>query len=160
MHQVKKSCVVTIWIFGFKAMMYKGEPAKGVDFYNLLVESDEFTSALGKVALHSGKLEAELILMLLRNKAKENFSKKTLGALIGMAKINNLLDNNLVTALKQISEQRNYITHNIYALFIDLIDETILEKADLLDSDVHTYLDRVHQLNENLEGLTDIIRQI
>ncbi|GAB3864622.1 hypothetical protein GCM10028824_02390 [Hymenobacter segetis] len=81
-------------------MMYKGEPTKGVDFYNLLVESDEFTSALGRVALHSGKLEAELILLLLRSNAKENFSGKTLGALIGIAEKNNLLNDNLVTALK------------------------------------------------------------
>jgi hypothetical protein len=140
--------------------MYKGEPAKGVDFYNLLVESDEFTSALGKVALHSGKLEAELILLLLRNKAKENFSKKTLGALIDIAQKNNLLNDNLAAALKQVSKQRNYITHNIYALFIDLFDETMLEKSDLLDSDVHTYLDRVCQINENLESLTSVIHQI
>ena len=140
-------------------MMYKGEPSKGVDFYNLLIESDEFTSALGRVALYSGKLEAELILLLLRNKAKDNFSKKTLGALIDIAKEKNLLDDNLVVALKQISKQRNYITHNIYALFIDLVDETILEKNDLLDSDVHTYLNRVHQLNENLQSLTYIIHQ-
>ena len=141
-------------------MMYKGEPAKGVDFYNLLVESYEFTSELGKVALHSGKLEAELILLLLRNNTKENFSGKTLGTLIGIAKKNNLLNDNLVAALKQISKQRNYITHNIYALFIDLVDETILEKNDLLDSDVHTYLDMVFQLNENLEDLTCVIHQI
>ena len=140
-------------------MTYKGEPAKGVEFYNLLVESDEFTSALGKVALHSGKLEAEMILLLLRNKFKDNFSKKTLGALIDIAQKNNLLDDNLVAALKQISKQRNYITHNIYALFIDLVDETMLERSDLLDSDVHTYLDRVYQLNESLESLTRVIRQ-
>jgi hypothetical protein len=141
-------------------MMYKGEPAKGLDFYNLLINSDEFTSALGRVALHSGKLEAELILLLSRNKAKENFSKKTLGALIDIAQNNNLLNNNLVAALKQISKQRNYITHNIYALFIDIVDETMLEKRDLLDSDVHTYLARVYQLNENLESLACLIHQI
>ena len=39
-----------------------------------------------------------------------------------------------------ISKQRNFITHNIYALFIDQLDETILEKNNLLDSDVHLYI--------------------
>ena len=139
--------------------MYKGEPTKGIDFYNLLVDSEEFTSGLGKVTLASGKLEAELILYLMRCGIKGDFTKATLGTLINKTENNNLLDYNLIIALRQISKQRNYITHNIYALFIDLIDETILEKRDLLDSDIHTYLDRVWQLIENLNSLTNVIRQ-
>jgi hypothetical protein len=34
--------------------------------------------------------------------------------------------------------QRNYLTHNIYALFADLLEETILEKENLVDTDVPT----------------------
>ena len=139
--------------------MYKGEPTEGIEFYNLLVESDEFTSELGKVALASGKLEAELILFLMRNGIKGNYKRATLGTLVDRAKKNDLLDKNMIIALEQISKQRNYITHNIYALFTDLIDETILEKNNLLDSDVHLYLERAWQLKENLDGLADIIKQ-
>jgi hypothetical protein len=140
--------------------MFKGEPIEGIEFYNLLFESEEFTSELGKVALASGKLEAELINFLKRSGIKGKYNRATLGSLIDMANKNNLLDKNMIMALKQISSQRNYLTHNIYALFTDLIDETILEKSNLLDSDVQLYLERVWQLNENLDGLTDVIRKI
>lgn len=138
--------------------MYKGERSEGIEFYNLLLESDDFTSELGKVAMASGKLEAELILYLKRNGITENYKKATLGKLIKIGERNNLFDKNLTIDLKQISKQRNYLTHNIYALFIDLIDETILERRDLLDSDVHSYLEIAWQLKENLICLTDIIQ--
>ena len=61
-------------------------------------------------------------------------------------------------ALKDISVQRNYITHNLYSLFVDLIDETILEKENLLDSDVHLYIERAWLLKKNIDGLADIIK--
>ena len=138
--------------------IYKGEPATGIKFYDLLLESDEFTSELGKVALASGKLEAELILFLKKRGVKGKYNRATLGTLIDLVDKNNLLDNNMRISLKVISSQRNYITHNIYALFIDLIDQTILEKENLLDSDVHLYIERAWQLRENIDGLADIIK--
>jgi hypothetical protein len=137
--------------------MYKGEPTKGIEFYNLLFESEEFTIELGKVTLASGKLEAELIMFLKNNGVTKNISRKTLGSLIEIGNEKNLFEKNLSISLDQIAKQRNYLTHNIYALFIDLLDETILEKNNLLDSDVITYIDRVWQLKENLIGLTEII---
>ena len=140
-------------------MKYKGKPTEGIEFYNLLLQSNEFTSELGKVAMASGKLEAELMLFLKQNGVNENFKKATLGKLIEVGEKNNLFDNNLIIALKQTSEQRNYLTHNIYALFIDLIDETVLEKSNLLDSDVYTYLERAWQLKENLNDLANIFQQ-
>jgi len=56
-----------------------------------------------------------------------------------------------------ILKQRNFITHNIYALFTDLIDETIMEKENLLDSDVELYIERAWKLTENLNDLTNLI---
>lgn len=138
--------------------MYKGEPTKGLEFYNLLMQSDKFTSELGKIALASGRLEAELIFFLKRKEIQVKRKKPTLGTLVEIAKENHALDKTEILVLKQISEQRNYLTHNIYALFSDLINETILEKENLLDSDVHSYVDRAWVLRDNLEGLTDIIR--
>lgn len=139
--------------------MYKGEPTEGMEFYNLLLASDEFTSELGKVTLASGKLEAELIIFLNKNGIKGNYKRATLGTLIDLTERNDLLDKNMISELKHKSMQRNYITHNIYALFTDLIDETILEKNDLLDSDVHLYIERAWQLKENLDGLSDIVKK-
>ena len=140
-------------------MMYIGEPTQGKEFYDLLYQSDEFTSELGKVTLASSKLEAEIILFLKRKGIKDNYEKAPLGKLIDIVKKNNLIDYNLIISLKQISIQRNYLTHNIYSLFIDLLDETILEKNNLLDSDVHTYIERTWQLKENLIALSEIIQE-
>jgi hypothetical protein len=139
--------------------MYKGEPIKGIEFYTLLIESDEFTSELGKVALVSGKLEAELIIFLRHNRIKGNYDRATLGNLIDMAEKNNLLDKSMIIALRDTATKRNYITHNIYALFTDQIDETIMEKSNLLDSDVHLYMERAWQLKENLNSLADLIKK-
>jgi hypothetical protein len=138
--------------------MYKGKLSKGLEFYDLLTESEEFTSELGKVALSSGRLEVEFILFLTKNKVKGSYKKATLGTLIRIANENELLSENENLIFKQISKQRNYITHNIYALFSDLIDETIMEKENLLDSDVHLYTERAWQLRNNLNGLADAIR--
>ncbi len=138
--------------------MYKGKPSKGIEFYNLLNQSEEFTSELGKVALASGRLEVEFILYLTENDVKGNYKKATLGTLIRIANENKLLSENENLIFKQISKQRNYITHNIYALFSDLIDETIMEKEKLLDSDVHLYTERAWQLRDNLNGLSDVIK--
>ena len=140
--------------------MYKGEPKKGIEFYELLEKSEEFTSELGKVTLASGKLEAELINLLEHNNVQGNYKKATLGTLINRAHKSQLIDKNLEMALRMVSTQRNYITHNIYALFIDQIDETILEKNDLLDSDVHLYIERAWQLNKNLNDLSEIIKEM
>ena len=138
--------------------MYKGKPSKGIEFFTLLNQSEEFTSELGKVALASGRLEVEFILYLTENDVKGNYKKATLGTLIRIANENKLLSENENLIFKQISKQRNYITHNIYALFSDLIDETIMEKEKLLDSDVHLYTERAWQLRDNLNGLSDVIK--
>lgn len=95
---------------------FKGEPTKGLNFYKLLMESIEFTSELGKVTLNSGKLEAELILLLKRNNVKGKFNKATMGTLIRISYENNLLTDNELSSFNLISKQRNYLTHNIYAL--------------------------------------------
>lgn len=137
--------------------MYKGEPTKGVDFYNLLFYSDEFTIELGKVTLAAGKLEAEIILFLTRKGVNEKTNGKTLGTLISIGKKNNLFDKNLIIALELICKQRNYFTHSIYALFIEIIDKTILDRHNLVDTDVITFSDYAYQLRENLNDLAVLI---
>ena len=80
--------------------MYKGQPTKGINFYNLLLDSVEFTSELGKVALASGKLEAVLINFLGNNKVKGNYDKAPLGYLVTLAERNKLFDVNMINNLK------------------------------------------------------------
>lgn len=137
--------------------MFKGKPVKEVEFYNLLFKNKEFTSELGKVSLASGRLEAELILFFNRKGVIEKVNEATLGWLIKVGKKNNLLDKNLVQSLELVLKQRNYFTHNIYALFTELIDVTILERENLIDTDIITYTNYAWQLNDNLESLADLI---
>lgn len=138
--------------------MYKEEPTKGIDFYSLLEKSEEFTSELGKVALASGKLEVELIILLEQNDVKVDYSRATLGSLRSQAEKNKLLRTNMLEALKLVMNQRNYLTHNIYALFSGQIDETILPKNDLLDSDIETYIEKVIELKVSIHSLVDVIK--
>ncbi len=140
-------------------IVYSGEPAEGVAFYKLLFESEEFCSELGRMTLAASQLEAELILLLKRNKVLQKVDGAPLGSLIKAARANSLLDEGVLSALEDLGWQRNYLTHNIFALFIGLIEETRLERSNLLDSDVHTYIDRAWQLRENLLGLAGIVEQ-
>jgi hypothetical protein len=137
--------------------MFKGKHIKEVEFYNLLFKNNEFTSELGKVSLASGRLEAELILFFNRKGVIEKVNESTLGWLIKVGKKNNLLDKNLIQSLELVLKQRNYFTHNIYALFTELIDVTILERNNLIDTDVVTYSNYAWQLSDNLESLGDLV---
>ena len=55
--------------------------------------------------------------------------------------------------------QRNELTHNIYSLFVDLKDNSILEKDNLLDSDVHYYIEFVWQTRINFNNIANIIKK-
>ncbi|MCT4698263.1 hypothetical protein [Tenacibaculum haliotis] len=140
-------------------MKYKGEPTKGIVFFNLLYSSDKFCSELGKFTLAIGKLEAELILYFLRNNVKDKIERATLGKLISIGEKNNLFDRNLSSILNQFLVQRNELTHNVYSIFIDLKKDSILDKDNLLDSDVWSYIDFLWQAKENVNNISEIIRQ-
>ncbi len=137
--------------------MYKGKSRSGIDFFNLLMESSEFNQELGRITLAAGRLEAELIRLYKRKGINDDLSKYTLGKLIQYGEKKKLLNKNLVSALDSTCKQRNYITHNVYALFSDLIDETMLPKNNILDSDVWTYTEKAWETNRNLIDLAEII---
>lgn len=137
--------------------MYQVRPTGGIEFYKLLYESTEFCSVLGQVTLASGQLEAELTLLIMRKHVPVTMESQSLGRLIKVADKHNVLGRNEIVCLYELCKQRNYLMHNIYALFSELIEETRLERSGLLDSDVHTYIERAWQLRENLIGLTEIV---
>ncbi|MFD2586406.1 hypothetical protein ACFSQJ_05670 [Croceitalea marina] len=136
---------------------YKGIPIKGLKFYQLLFESEQFTSELGKMALAASNLEAKLIMLLINNKVKGNYQEAPLGKLIDLAQQSQLLGENTILALKSLKTQRNYLTHKLYQLFSYSINETIVERNNLLDSDVLIFTEWAWQLQENLKHLADII---
>jgi hypothetical protein len=139
--------------------MYAGKPTEGLEFYRLLFKSDEFCAEMGRVALASSQLEAELIQLLLERNVPVKVEGLPLGALVKAARKHHVLEGNELSVLDDLCSQRNYLTHNIYALFIDLIEETRLERSNLVDSDVHTYTECARQLRENLVGLAEIVVQ-
>jgi hypothetical protein len=136
--------------------MRKGEPTEGLEFYQLLYADDEFCKELGKAVLAVGRLEVELINYINNKNVGVKMKKSTLGKLVHFTKKHDLLTE-MVPVLEIMRDQRNYLTHNIYALFSGLIEETILPRSDLLDTDVDLFTDRVCQLTENINGLADIV---
>jgi hypothetical protein len=136
--------------------MRNGEPAAGIEFYDLLYEDDDFCKELGRSVLAAGKLEVALIRYIDNQDITANTKKATLGKLICLAKKHELLTK-MVPALETIRDQRNYFTHNIYALFSDLIEETLIPKFNLLDSDIDIFTGRASQFIENVHALTGII---
>jgi hypothetical protein len=136
--------------------MRKGEPAEGLEFYALLYADDNFCKELGRAVLAAGRLESELKRYISNNAPEEDTKRATLGRLIKFAREHQLLLK-MLPALEMLRDQRNYLAHNIHALFSGLIEETILEATGLLDSDVDVFTDRARQLQENLNGLADIM---
>jgi hypothetical protein len=137
--------------------MYMGEPRQGKEFYDLLVNSVEFTSELGRMTLASGMLEAEIVKYYIRRGHELDPKTSTFGRLIGIGRKHGLFESNELTALDMLNEQRNEFTHRVYSLFTGLMEQERLPTADLLDSDVHTYTGYAGHLRENLERMTELV---
>jgi hypothetical protein len=133
----------------------KGVPVAGKEFFDLLYADNEFCEQLGRAVLAAGRLETELKLYLAANSVKYK-EHATLGNLLDLLKNKGLMEK-AQPSLELLRDQRNYLTHNLHALFSDLIEETVLERSDLLDSDVDTFTERAWQLVENLDALGDIV---
>lgn len=129
-------------------------------FFNLLLTDDIFCKELGRVLLLSGKLESILSQYLGKNKIKLSKNKATLGNLINELDKNGLLSSNFKAVLSMMKTQRNYLSHSIYDLLTYQIDETILEREGIIDSDVITYTERVLNLKENILGIIQIIEKL
>ncbi|HTU19458.1 MAG TPA: hypothetical protein VMG10_15465 [Gemmataceae bacterium] len=136
--------------------MWKGEPVDGPAFYELLCADDTFCAQLGRAVLAAGRLESALKRHITENEKNFDLTRATLGKLVTVAGQRNFLSR-MIPALEMLRDQRNYLTHNVHALLSGLIEETILEGSNLLDSDVHTYTERAWQLSENLNDLAEIV---
>ncbi|MBI3828638.1 MAG: hypothetical protein HY291_03925 [Planctomycetes bacterium] len=137
---------------------YKGEPVDGKKFFALLQADSGFCEQLGRAMLAAGRLESELKRYLSTNSVPDNTKRATLGHLLKLLAKYNLLKK-MQPTLEIIRDQRNYLAHSIHALLSDMIEETILERSNLLDSDVVTYCERAWQLAENLNGFADIMEK-
>lgn len=132
---------------------FQGRPVGGTEFFTLLFADDDFCAQLGRAMLAAGRLETALKRYLKTRRPELKFEHANLGALLRLLQKHTLLVK-MQPALEVLKSQRNYLAH---ALLSEWIEETILERSDLLDSDVSTYCERARQLIENLNGLADIV---
>ena len=137
---------------------FEGRPVGGTEFFALLCADDDFCAQLGRAMLAAGRLETALKRYLKTTRPELKYQHANLGALLRLLQKHTLLVK-MQPALEVLKSQRNYLAHSIHALLSDWIEETILERSDLLDSDVSTYCERAWQLTENLNGLSEIVEK-
>jgi hypothetical protein len=136
----------------------EGRPVTSSEFFALLREDAEFCAQLGRAMLAAGRLETALKRFLHRQRPTLKTDNANLGFLIRQLEKHSLLPK-MRQSLELLNKQRNYLAHSIHALLSEWIDETILERSELLDSDLVTYEERAWQLTENLNGLAEIIER-
>lgn len=112
-----------------------------IEFYDELLKSSRFCESLGRLLLLSGKLESALKNHIFRHKTNVDFnlSKATLGQLKWFCEKENILPNGLSETLNYITDRRNYLTHNLYSLFNDDMDVTLLPRDSLEPEDAYRY---------------------
>jgi len=125
-------------------------------FYNILFTNDEFCMELGRVILVTGKLESLIKKFLNKNNENTKFIESTLGGLIFKLKKYDSLKN-VVPALSMLKDQRNTLIHEIHSYFSGLIEHTLIDDDNLIDSDVSLFIERAIILRENVEGIIQII---
>lgn len=150
---------------------------KGEKFFNKLYEDEDFCKQLGKVILSASKLEAQLIKLLENTNNDINYNI-TMGGMITKIEKVKLLPNNTIKVLRELSEQRNHLTHNIFIILSDIVDDAKLienikddkyikknllkltseEKEYFLYSDTHVYIERAYMLADNLNAIADTIK--
>lgn len=139
--------------------MYRGIDIEGSAFFDLLMESEDFCVQLGKLTLVASRLEGELILLLRRLGEKDDIESFNMGRLIRRLKRFDSLESGTMFWLEEECQKRNYLTHNIYHLLHGIIAQTILERDDIIDSDIHTYTERAWMTQQNLLGLCELIKK-
>ncbi len=137
--------------------MRKEDIVAGEDFFDLMYSDQEFSTQLGRAMLAAGRLETELKAYFTAHSVQLKNKRPTLGQLIDILRKHNLLPK-MQPHLEMIGKQRNYLAHSLYDLLSGEIEKTLLPCTDLIALDVYTYTARVRELEENLEGLTAIVR--
>jgi hypothetical protein len=112
------------------------------DFFERLYEDVDFCDQLGKAVLAAGILESELRNYLKARGISGVSEKLTLGQAVGLLKDNDLLTLNGKLRLEDVVRKRNYLTHNLYALFSSEIEETLLPRNELTAMDVDIFWDK------------------
>ena len=133
-----------------------------LEFYDELLKSERFCESLGRLLLMSGKLESALKSIVLANSIKVGYNLKRamLGQLIRSCKEHELVTDELNEVLEFILVRRNYLTHNLYPLFNDEIEYTLLPKDNLDSDDAEYYFPKcVEDLIAHIEFAIDYMNE-
>lgn len=151
----------------------------GENFFEELYQNEEFCNKLGKIILLASKLEVLLIKLIENSSADTNYNL-TMGKLIEKVEKLELLPKSTIEALRPLCEQRNHLTHNIFIILLDLIEDSKLieninsnksyvkkeifkqlleEKEEFTYYDVQLYIERAYQLEDNLRDFTESINK-
>lgn len=128
-------------------------------FFKRLHADPEFCAQLGQVTLAAGRFESNLRAYLILRGVKVSERGATFGTLIKKLKDNGLLSENGVQVLRDLKEQRNYLTHCLFDLFSARVDETLLPRSDLVPMDVALFTEKAWELEQNLSGLDRIVEK-
>lgn len=130
-----------------------------LEFFEKLYADQEFCVALGRMTLAAGRFESNLRAFLGLSGVFVHEGEATLGSLISKLRKHDLLSENGVQVLRDLKRQRNYLTHSLFDLFSERIDETILPRTDLVPMDVSLFTEKAWQLEQNLNGLSSIVEK-
>lgn len=109
------------------------------------------------MTLAVGHLEAKLKSFLIKAGIRTNLKRDTLGLLA--AKLANYKDikSDELSLLNDIRIQRNYLTHNLYALMSNQIDEGSISGVGLLPRDINAYVIKARTLVQHIDEFIDIL---
>ena len=129
------------------------------EFYRILEQDQEFCSALGSAVLAAGKLESSLREYFLRRGLPDPGGTATLGHLAKKLDEAGLLSTNGREILAVLKTQRNYLAHNLFALFQGRINQTILTVDELIEMDTAYFVEIATQLEEDLNGIAKLVER-
>ena len=129
-----------------------------MDFYQLLYDDQRFCQAVGQVMLSASRLESLLRKYLEIQGCSIEHKNATLGKLISELKSGSHISENFEMILLELKMQRNYLSHSIYDLLSDEIQETILER-DVVPMDVIYYAEKAEETADNCSHIANVVQE-
>tara|TARA_Y100001934_G_scaffold47457_1_gene57399 strand:- start:445 stop:897 length:453 start_codon:yes stop_codon:yes gene_type:complete len=127
------------------------------EFFELLYNDVRFCDGLGKVMLAAGKLERTLQSYLSSKGIEPKNKRATLGVLVRLLKESGLLTSNGKMHFDDLLLKRNYLAHSLYDLFSGNIEQSILPRENLEESDVEIFADRAHGFAGDLQHFIRLV---
>ena len=127
------------------------------EFFELLYNDVQFCDGLGKVMLAAGKLERTLRSYLSSKGIEPKSKRATLGILVRLLKESGLLSRNGEMHFDDLLLKRNYLAHSLYDLFSGNIEQSILPRENLEESDVDIFADRAHGFAGDLQHFISLV---